>query len=128
MRTRGGAGHNHNPGKKKGLRLHERLMQQERRLDRNPKQQEIEVAVEGQTTMKTQEGERAATQSRADDGGYTLGRRGHASEEGQDYVSGSRHRADRDQRAKGLRTRTNEVTRRNIVDATSAILDAITSN
>ncbi|KAL6000708.1 hypothetical protein ACLOJK_006434 [Asimina triloba] len=43
--------------------------------------------------MGTQEGERVATQSRADDGGHMVGRREHASKEDQDHISGLRHRA-----------------------------------
>ncbi|KAL5985482.1 hypothetical protein ACLOJK_027466 [Asimina triloba] len=104
MKTEGAAGPNHNPEKKKGSTLHERLTQQEvqlqsfaervltqldvlqRRLDGNPQQQEIEVVVQGQATVETQEGERAVTKSKAADvGGHTVGRRRHASEEGQDY-------------------------------------------
>ncbi|KAL5984784.1 hypothetical protein ACLOJK_038620 [Asimina triloba] len=42
--------------------------------------------------MGTQEEERAATQGRVVDGGHMVGRRGHAGEDGQDYVSGSQHR------------------------------------
>ncbi|KAL6000418.1 hypothetical protein ACLOJK_024114 [Asimina triloba] len=94
-----------NPGKKKGPTLHARLTQQElqfqsfaervltqldelqRRLDGNLQQLEIEIAVQGQPTLGTQEGERIAGD------GHMVGRRGQASEEGQDHISGSRHRA-----------------------------------
>ncbi|KAL5984789.1 hypothetical protein ACLOJK_038625 [Asimina triloba] len=63
MRTGGAARPSHNPGKKKGLTLYERLM----RLDGKSQQQEIEVAVQGQATVGTQEEERAATQGRAEE-------------------------------------------------------------
>ncbi|KAL5984787.1 hypothetical protein ACLOJK_038623 [Asimina triloba] len=63
-----------------------------RRLDGKSQQQEIEVAVQGQATVGTQEEERAATQGRVADGGHMVGRRGHAGEDGQDHISGSQHR------------------------------------
>ncbi|KAL6009092.1 hypothetical protein ACLOJK_022319 [Asimina triloba] len=105
MRTGGAAGPSQNPGKKKGPTLHARLTQQElqfqsfaeriltqldelqRRLDGNLQQPEIEIVVQGQPTLGTQEGERVAGD------GHMVGRRGQASEEGQDHISGSRHRA-----------------------------------
>ncbi|KAL5996483.1 hypothetical protein ACLOJK_026563 [Asimina triloba] len=92
MRTGGAAGPSQNPGKKKGPTLHARLTQQElegldRRLDGNLQQPEIEIAMQGQPTLGTQEGERVAGD------GHMVGRRGQASDEGQDHISGSRHRA-----------------------------------
>ncbi|KAL5999246.1 hypothetical protein ACLOJK_040696 [Asimina triloba] len=104
MRTRGAAGPNQNPRKKKGPTLHTRLTQQElqfqsfaervltqldelqKRLDGNLQQPEIEIAVQGQPTLGTQEEERVVGD------GHMVGRRGKASEEGQDHISGSRHR------------------------------------
>ncbi|KAL5987109.1 hypothetical protein ACLOJK_041105 [Asimina triloba] len=61
MRSRGAARLSHNLRNKKGSTLHERLTQQE--------QQKIEVTVQGQATVGTQEGERAVTQSRMTDVG-----------------------------------------------------------